>query len=321
MVYEDELKFSGSMTQLETEQWIQNMEDHMKNNNIVVKDMVQYALQYFEKSAATWWKMHHAIQGFNRAESWEEFKKTLLRSRLIQKHCDNPMKKPCACKICGEIGHTHAEHKDGCPHCEENHPAEECPTRQVTCFLCEGTTHYPAQCHIYPVVHRTIKQQKEALKESLEDPVMKEDLEDKDEEGPNNFYSKACYSRGEEGRFSQYCTKKRKEYLGDFPTVEVEYGPLEIEALIGTKKRRKRNRRHSQNSPISAKKDQSYITCFKCKTLGHYANMCPGKEPRTQGAYVITKKPLDLSDVICFRCKVAGHFAGNCPNEKEACAK
>ena len=70
MVYEDELKFSGSMTQLETEQWIQNMEDHMKNNNIVVKDMVQYALQYFEKSAATGWKMHQAIQGYNGAKTW-----------------------------------------------------------------------------------------------------------------------------------------------------------------------------------------------------------------------------------------------------------
>ena len=109
---------------------------------------------------------------------------------------EKDMEKPCACKICEEIEHTHAEHKDGCPHCEENHPVEECPTRQVTCFLCEGTTHYPAQCHIYPVVHQTIKQQKEAkkeaLKESLEDPVMKEDVEDKDEEGPNNFYSNAC---------------------------------------------------------------------------------------------------------------------------------
>ena len=70
--------------------------------------------------------------------------------------------------ICGDIGHTNEDHKDGCHHCEENHPAEECPTGQVTCFLCEGTTHYLAQCHIYPKVQEVTKQQKEALREVLE---------------------------------------------------------------------------------------------------------------------------------------------------------
>ena len=39
----DELVFSGPMSQLETDRWIQNMEDHMKNNPIVGKDMTQHA--------------------------------------------------------------------------------------------------------------------------------------------------------------------------------------------------------------------------------------------------------------------------------------
>ena len=115
------------------------------------------------------------------------------------------MKEPCACKIWGEIGHTHEEHKDGCPHCEENHPAEECPTRQVTCFLCEGTMHYPAQCHIYPKVQAISNQQKgamkEALRESLRKPVMKEDVDDPDGESLNQFYSNACYSLEKEDIF------------------------------------------------------------------------------------------------------------------------
>ena len=154
---EDGLVFSGPMTQPEVELWIQNMEDHFRNNLIGSKYEVQYALRYFTKSAATWWKMHQAIQGCNGARTWEEFKKTLLRSRLIRKYCDL-MKKLCACKICGEIGHTNEEHQDGCPHCEGNHPAEKCPTKQVTCFLCEGTTHYSAQCHIYPKEEEATKQ-------------------------------------------------------------------------------------------------------------------------------------------------------------------
>ena len=83
MVDGDELIFSGSMTQLEMEQWIQNMEDDMKNNTIAGKDMVQHALQYFAKGAATWWRMYQAINGWQGAITWEEFKLTLLRSRLV----------------------------------------------------------------------------------------------------------------------------------------------------------------------------------------------------------------------------------------------
>ncbi|KAE8799053.1 hypothetical protein D1007_25595 [Hordeum vulgare] len=173
------------MTQLEAEIWIQNMENHFGNNLISRKYEVAHALHYFTQSAAIWWKMHHAIQGFSGAETWDEFKDTLLRSRLIQKSYDNPKEKTCSCNIYGEIGHTQEQHKDGCTPCEGNHSAEECPNSQVTCFLCEGTTHYPARCHIYPKVQQVVKQQKDAMKETLkkkilEEPVMNEYIEDPD---------------------------------------------------------------------------------------------------------------------------------------------
>ncbi|KAE8766893.1 hypothetical protein D1007_61819 [Hordeum vulgare] len=179
------------MTQLEDDIWIQNMKNHFGSNLISRKYKVEHALQYFTQGAAIWWKMHHAIQGFSGAETWDEFKNTLLRSRLIRKCYDNPKGKTCACKISGEIGHTQEEHKDGCTHCEENHPAEECPSSQVTCFLCEGTTHYPTQCHIYPKVQEVVKQQKDAMKETLkkkilEEPVMNEYIEDPD--GEETFF-------------------------------------------------------------------------------------------------------------------------------------
>jgi hypothetical protein len=321
MMKEDGLVFSRPMTQPEAELWIQNMEDHFGKNLITRKYEVQYAPQYFTESAATWWKMHQAIQGCNGAKTWEEFKKTLLRSRLIRKHYDNPKKKPCACKICGEIGHTYEEHKDGCPHCEGNHPAEECPTRQVTCFLCEGATHFTAQCQIYPKVQEVINQQKEALMESLEAPVMKEAVEDPDGEGLNRFFAQACYSCGEEGHFSQYCPKESQEYLGDFQTAEVKFDPQEIEALIITERPKKRRRRHPQNNPISAEKDLSNITCYRCKDLGYYADKCPEKKLKIQGAYIITKQPRDMSKVICFHCKEAGHFARECSDQMKAGAE
>ncbi|KAE8782083.1 hypothetical protein D1007_44601 [Hordeum vulgare] len=255
------------MTQLEAEIWIQNMENHFGSNLISRKYEVEHALQYFTQSAAIWWKMHHAIQGFSGAETWDEFKKTLLRSRLIQKCYDNPKEKTCACKICGEIGHTQEEHKDGCTHCEENHPVEECPSSQVTCFLCEGTTHYPAQCHIYPKVQQVVQQQKEAMKETLkknilEERVMNENIEDPDGQGLTRFFSNACYSCGEEGHYSHDCTKGSQEYLGNFPKEKVEFDPLEIEELAKIKESGKK-KKYPRKSQISADIDLSHVRCYK----------------------------------------------------------
>ena len=151
--------------------------------------------------------------------------------------------------------------------------------------------------------------------EILEEPMVKEEVEDTPEEDPIKLCTKSCYSCGE-GHISHNCLNGD---LVKFPTKQVEYDPHEIETPIGTEKSRKRNRLDPRNNPISTKQDLSHITCFRCKNSGHYHNDCPKGKMRTPGGYIITREPRDMSEVICFRCDEAGHFARECPKETETC--
>ena len=147
--------------------------------------------------------------------------------------------------------------------------------------------------------------------ESLEEPVMKEDVEDTSKEEPIKPCTKSCYSCGEEGHISQNCLNGD---LVEFPTEEVKYDPQEIKALIGMEKSRKRSR-------LASRKDLSHITYFRCNESWHYFSGCPKRKMRTPGGYIITRKPQDRSEVICFCCNEVVHSARDCPKEKEACAK
>jgi hypothetical protein len=57
-----------------------------------------------------------------------------------------------ACKRYGEIGHTSKDCHEECLYCDTSHPIGECPIGQVTCFLCEGINHVPAECKFYSMV-------------------------------------------------------------------------------------------------------------------------------------------------------------------------
>ena len=162
--------FSGAMSRLKVEQWIRSMEEHMKINKVGSEDMVPYAVKYLVEEAATWWRMHQAIDESRKKITWKEFTKILLGSRLV-----TPMQRTVtlkrirACTICGETGYSYEGHQDGCPYCEEIHSGEECPTAQVTCFTCEGTDHYPAQCQFFIVTQQVVQHQKEGKKKVIQE--------------------------------------------------------------------------------------------------------------------------------------------------------
>ena len=94
--------------------------------------------------------------------------------------------------------------------------------------------------------------------------------------------------------------KEGQEYVGDVPTEEVEFDTQEIEELVGTKQSRKRKSMHHLDTPVSAKKDQSHITCFKCKTLGHYANMCSKKKPEPKEQTPSKRSPKTCRKLFVF---------------------
>src|SRR3954471_20872738 len=122
MEYGVGLAFSGAMSRLKVERWIHNMEEHMELNKVGSEDMVHCAVKYLVEVAATWWRMHQAIEESRRKTSWKEFTRILLGFRLVtptQRTVN--LKRPRACTICGEAGHSYEGHQDGCPYCEETH--------------------------------------------------------------------------------------------------------------------------------------------------------------------------------------------------------
>jgi hypothetical protein len=105
----------------------------------------------------------------------------------------------------------------------------------------------------------------------------------------------ACKRCEEEGHLSRNCPKKRER----FPTTVVEYEENEVKDLLALERPKR-------------KKDNSKITCFKCKELGHYADQCPKLHHETNMQGCMKR---DLSMITCFKCKQKGHYSDKCPED------
>jgi hypothetical protein len=206
-----------------------------------------------------------------------------------------------ACKRCGEIGHASKDCREECPYCDMSHPVGECPMRQVTCYLCEGTNHIPTECKFYSTVQRMNQQAKDRISQmpgrTPRDERLKRKMEDKDMWTTHNPTTKCCYSCEEEEHLSRNCSKKRES----FPTTVVEYEENEVRDLLALERPRK-------------KKDNSKVVCFKCKELGHYVSKCPGRFNKVNMQDSVKR---DIRLITCYKCKQKGHYTDKC-SEKGA---
>uniref|UniRef100_A0ACD5TJX0 Uncharacterized protein n=1 Tax=Avena sativa TaxID=4498 RepID=A0ACD5TJX0_AVESA len=240
------LNFTKRKSHADTKKWMHQIEERSKDANIEANRMVHYATQFLKEEATIWWKMQHAINDHQGMISCEEFKEFLLQSRLvtrIPKTQEVEVPKQSACTIYGEVGHTSKEHRDQCPYFEGSHPSEECPTSEVTCFLCKGTNHNPSKCHLYPIVKQVNQQVRDGLCHvMLSLPRKRKDL--------SKVISFKCHNPG-----------------------HYAVGCQEQDNVAGKDENNDGNGNRCSNK--KPKKDPSQVTCYKCGETGHYKSNCP----------------------------------------------
>jgi hypothetical protein len=80
---------------------------------------------------------------------------------------------------------------------------------QVTCFLCEGINHVPAECKFYSTVQRMNQQAKDGLSQLLgktpEDGRPNMEVEMKDVKATPDVTTKRRLAGGKQGRLSRNC--------------------------------------------------------------------------------------------------------------------
>ena len=206
------------------------------------------------------------------------------------------------CQRCGEEGHYSNQCTTDCPNCDKDHLPGDCPTAQVTCFLCEGNDHYPKECSMNLLIANSLKMQRLVLRSAASSAI-------------------ANATRPE--KFLDDLSEELQDRLPvhTFPDFQlVNENPVDA----GGRKRKRKDRRKCQEKTQGDFRKVADVTCFFCNLKGHYAIDCPKElaaTPRPSQAVPQSRAPAsqqcglhNLADVTCFCCQVKGHYANKCPN-------
>ena len=90
-------------------------------------------------------------------------------------------------------------------HCDASYMDKGYPITQVTCFLCEGTNHIPAQCQLYPMVQEVSQQVKEGMRQILKRSV---EVQVQKDERKRDRSQVVCFNCSEAGHYAWDCTEK-----------------------------------------------------------------------------------------------------------------
>ncbi|CAL5090538.1 unnamed protein product [Urochloa decumbens] len=261
-----------------------------------------------------------------------------------------------ACRRCGEKGHyaNKGPIRCGdkftysglsCSSCDTNHLIGRCPMSQITCFLCEGNDHVPAQCHISPILTAVNQHCRESFQTTLKQGRT---LTLVNPPGGIELYddSRECQLKGS----NEMTPKVSSCSLGE-PNNRDGESPIKTQVPVADK-----------NSPAAMTDDPltpvSGFTCYDShEDKGHYANSCPKKKPRRElepydcnhacqskgGSKTVPSassisygvqdrcdrmSPLrsqipasesikpEATTVTCFNCHDEGHWASSCPKQK-----
>lgn len=235
-----------------------------------------------------------------------------------------------ACRRCGEKGHytnkdlSHCDEKYTnmyvrCSSCDESHPLGRCPMGKVTCFLCEGKDHVPAQCRLSPMLTAT-----QHYRESFQ-AILKQALTKTSRRAVTPAKLSSKLEPHDDSHEPQL--KRNDKMVHMVPSIiRCEQGDCEKNVT-----RSVLNSNETKNAALTGKAltQGSSSACFNCHEEGHYANRCPEKKPPGElelgdvtcfrfRAKKCHKKSTKLmqSDVTCFICHDKGHYSYSCPANK-----
>jgi hypothetical protein len=180
-----------------------------------------------------------------------------------------------ACSHCGEEGHQAGQCPGNCPNCEVNHPPRECPTSNITCYMCESSTHVPADCAMNHLVSDISK-------------IL-----------PNSFQLAAqvvkTSKEHDSHRKQQKARNKKKKERRIRRQVNKPLAPSNLCYNLNL-----RSGRTLSKDTYPKHGDTTNIIYWKCGIQGHYSNECPtmlnaAPEPPITQDPVITKESVKPS--------------------------